>query len=173
VNDWGQRVYGDPCRECGFRWGSGLDSAVTLVAATPATFAELLAGSDGTERHPSLEWSAVDYVCHVGDNFRIWAERLMGIVGGASPQIASYDENELARVRSYASVPLPAALWSLRRAASDWVTAVQASPQTGTVLIHPERGDLTLSDVADANAHDAFHHQRDIELILQAAGHQS
>ena len=30
--------------------------------------------------------SVAEYVCHVGDNLRIWAERLMGVVEGAPPQ---------------------------------------------------------------------------------------
>jgi hypothetical protein len=49
----------------------------------------------------------------------------------------------------------------------DWLHAVEASDQSGVVLVHPDRGQMTLLDVAHANAHDAFHHRWDIGRILQ------
>ncbi len=92
----------------------------------------------------------------------------MGVVGGASPRVGGYDERELARARSYGDIPLPAAMWSLTRSVDDWRSAVERAPATGTVLVHPERGDLTRTDVVLANAHDARHHRADIGRILRA-----
>jgi hypothetical protein len=46
---------------------------------------------------------------------------------------------------------------------------VGQSRRQGTVVVHPERGPLTLGDVVGANAHDAFHHGWDIERILDPA----
>jgi hypothetical protein len=139
-----------------------------LVVDLPDSYAELLADATGNERHPDLGWSVCEYVCHVGDNLRIWAERLMGVVRGASPEVGGYDENELADARNYERIPLPAAMWSLLRSVDDWQTSVELSRRAGVVLAHPERGRQTVSDVVLSNAHDAFHHRWDIVRSLHA-----
>ena len=170
MNDWGASLYGDPCRECGFSWAMSMPDAVSLVAELPFVYGTLLADRSGHEQHPGLRWSVTEYVSHVADNLRIWAERLMGVVGGAPPLVADYDENELAQARHYQGIPMPAAMWSLARSVDDWLEAVETSPDSGVVLVHPERGELTLSDVVLSNAHDARHHQWDIERTLQDLG---
>lgn len=168
MSRWGISVYGDPCRQCGFRWSMGLEGARAHVAGLPAVYGGILAGATGTEQHPDLTWSAGEYVCHVADNLRIWAERLMGAGRGGPTLVVAYDENELARARDYASIALPAAQWSLERAVADWEQAVDQSDAAGVVLVHPDRGGQTLTDVALSNAHDAEHHRWDIERSLGA-----
>ena len=163
---WGPSLYGDPCRECGFHWSASFEQAVTLMAGLPADYGTLLEGASGAERHHDLSWTVAEYVCHVGDNLRIWAERLMGVVRGAPPEVGGYNEGELAQARNYGHIPLAAARWSLERAVDDWLGAVAASTPTGTVLVHPLRGDQTLLDVVRSNAHDAHHHRWDIERSL-------
>ncbi len=76
-----------------------------LIARVPVRYAELLADTDGSQRHPDLHWTAGAYVCHVTDNLRIWAERLAGAALGGSQQVPGYDENLLARARAYERVP--------------------------------------------------------------------
>ena len=165
---WGPSLYGDPCRQCGFAWSIGFDDGVAIVAGLPDAYGGLVSGASGNERHPDLGWSVAEYVCHVADNLRIWAERLVGAVEGDPPEVGGYDENELADARHYESIPLRAATWSLARAAADWVDVVVHPGRTGTVIVHPDRGRLTLADVVRSNAHDAFHHQWDIQRTLQA-----
>jgi uncharacterized damage-inducible protein DinB len=169
VSDWGPTLYGDPCRECGFEWTISSDSAIGLVGTMPRLYAQILANADadGSERDPELQWSVGAYVCHVGDNLRIWAERLEGVCRGASPVVAPYDESLLAAARSYAGVALEAALWSFERAAADWQLAVDDARSAGVVLIHPDRGEQSLDDVVRSNAHDAFHHRWDIQRSLR------
>jgi hypothetical protein len=166
VSEWGTSVYGNPCRGCGFSWATGVDDALSLVSNLPGTYARVLAGASGHERHPELTWSVSAYVCHVGDNLRIWAERLAGIAAGGPPEVGGYDERVLADARNYERIPLPAALWSLSRCVPDWLDEVGRSPRTGIVLIHPERGGQSRTDVILSNAHDAFHHQWDIRRSL-------
>jgi hypothetical protein len=113
-------VYGDPCRECGYDWSIELAEAIRLVAETPRLYAELIGDTDGTARGPGLDWSTGAYVCHVGDNLRIWAERLAGAARGSSTKIAPYDSELLARARQYESIAVEAALWSLGRASFEW-----------------------------------------------------
>jgi hypothetical protein len=168
MSEWGPSVYGEPCEACGFSWKMTVGDAVVLVAEVPATYGRTLIGAIGTERHPDLEWSVSAYVSHVADNLRIWAERLAGIAAGAPPQVAGYDENALARARDYPRIPLQAALWSLSRSVAGWQVAVGQTRHTGIVLVHPERGGQSLSDVVLSNAHDSFHHRWDIERSLRS-----
>ena len=53
------------------------------------------------QRLPDLAWPAVAYVCHVSDNLRIWAERLAGLAAGDTHPVPPYDQDLLARARSY------------------------------------------------------------------------
>lgn len=54
-------------RECSYDWSISARQAVALVADVPARYAEPLAGSNGSQRHPDLGWTAGAYVCHVTD----------------------------------------------------------------------------------------------------------
>lgn len=166
MNEWGRARYGDPCRECGYDWTISQDATIALVTGLPASYAMMLAGSTGSERHPDLAWSVTAYVCHVADNLRIGAERLAGVARGASPRVAAYDENLLADARRYDEMALQAALWSLERAVIDWLDAVEQAKAKQVLLVHPERGELTVSDAVCFTAHDAFHHRWDIERSL-------
>jgi DinB superfamily len=171
VNDWGAATYGDPCRECGFLWGTPIVDAISLVVDLPFDYGSLLSGSSGSEQHPDLTWTVAGYVSHVADNLRIWAERLMGILGGAPRLVGNYDENALAEARRYQDIPIEAATWSLARSVDAWLGSVEASPASGVVMVHPERGELTLSDVVLANTHDALHHRWDIERTIRHLEH--
>lgn len=142
------------------------EDAIRLISNLPSSYAELLAGATGKEQHRDLSWSVGGYVCHVADNLRIWAERLAGVAAGADGAVGVYDNELLATARAYHDIALVAAQWSLGRAVDDWLAAVANSRTTGAVLVHPERGELTLADVACANAHDASHHRWDIQRSL-------
>ena len=161
---WGTSTYGDPCRACGFAWALSIDDASAQMAEVPAAYVGLLAGATGRERHPDLAWSVTAYVCHVGDNLRIWSERLMGVALGAAPEVGGYD------ARDYERIPLESALWSLRMAVDQWLIAVARSRQTEPVLLHPERGRQSVLEVAQSNLHDARHHQWDIATTLRSPG---
>lgn len=169
VNNWGPDTYGDPCRQCLFRWSMSQDEAVELVSGIPAEFSRLLQGVDGRRRHPELEWPVVAYVCHVSDNLGIWAERLAGLALGDVGAVAPYDQDLLAQARRYDDVAMAGALWSLERAAGDWRRAVEMADQVGITLIHPERGENSLLDVVRTNAHDARHHAWDIERTIDGS----
>jgi hypothetical protein len=140
---------------------------MAVVAGAPRRYAELLAGSDGTARHPDLGWNAAGYVCHVTDNLRIWAERLVGAAHGDSRVVQAYDAEVLGRAREYNLVPVGGALWSLQLAASAWLDAVHLAECEAVVLIHADRGEQSARDVVCNNAHDAFHHGWDIQRSLE------
>lgn len=166
MESWGARLYGEPCRECGWSWATVPDDAVGYVRELPTLLDELLLGRTGGERRPDVAWSAGEYVCHVGDNLRLWAERVAGRLAGDEGVVGGYDPDQLARARRYDAIHLPAALWSVRRAAADWVDVLAPALERGLVLTHATRGAQTAADVALNNAHDAHHHVWDISRCL-------
>lgn len=168
VDRWAGARYGDPCRECSFSFSTPVDESLAYLDGVPEEFSALLVGAQGIERHPDLTWSVGSYVCHVGDNLRIWAERLAGSAAGATA-VGAYDDNLLAAARSYPDVPLAAALWSIGRARGDWKVAVAAVSRDAVVVVHRERGEMLLDDIARSVAHDAFHHAWDIRRSLAAS----
>ena len=64
-------------------------------------------------------------------------------------------------------MPLESALWSLERAVSDWLRAVEIALEESVVFIHPERGEQTVLDVSRSNAHDAYHHEWDTRRSIE------
>jgi hypothetical protein len=166
MNTWSEDTYGDPCRECGFSFGISMNAAISTVTAAPERYGRLVTASTGFERHPELGWSVSGYVCHVGDNTRIWAERYAGVVDGPR-EIAPYDENLLATARSYDKVPLVAAMWSLKNAVVQWREIVEEANRRNVVILHPERGELSVLDAVGSNTHDVVHHEWDIRRSLE------
>ena len=90
MKTWGAGFYGDPCRECGYSWSISPEEANALIADAPRRYAELLDGADGNARHPALTWSAKAYVCHVADNLRNWAERIVNASSGGTDGAAPH-----------------------------------------------------------------------------------
>ncbi|MGB7051357.1 MAG: hypothetical protein WBG41_07300 [Acidimicrobiales bacterium] len=171
MDDWSIARYGNPCRDCGYAWSLSVEETVDLVAAQPAAYAETIGDVSGSEHHPDLAWSVTAYVCHASDNLRIWAERLQGVLRGRTNVVGSYDDNRLAMVRGYEAIDVQAALWSLTRAAHDWCLTVRESLDREAIgrpvtLVHPERGQQRLVEIARANCHDVTHHRWDIRRIV-------
>lgn len=166
---WGARLYGNPCRDCGFDWSLTPGEAVAQVEDLPTRYAGLVKGRRGDERHPELAWNVAAYVSHVTDNLRNWAERLAGARLSGARQVRGYDQDLLAQARYYNDVSLAGALWSLQRAADAWVDSVGAALEENVVLEHADRGIQRAEDVARNNTHDAAHHAWDIEQILAYA----
>lgn len=166
MENWGARLYGNPCRDCGYDWSLTPREAVALVGELPARFAEMLEGRHGGERHPELGWTAAGYVSHVTDNLRIWSERLTGARLAGAVHVPGYDPDLLARARRYDEIPAAAALWSLRHAATAWAEALTSALDDEVVLRHAARGTQRAEDVARNNAHDGHHHAWDVGRIL-------
>jgi hypothetical protein len=166
MNEFLRVAYGDPCRECGFEWSVGPATCDAIVSGAPARFNSLLAGQDGSKAHPSLHWNAAAYVVHVADVLRIWSDRIAAVALGASDPVVPYDEDRLGDARGYVRLPLPGALWSLRRAVGDWQAAEQLAETAAVTLAHPEQGPLPLDDVRRIMAHEIEHHVADLILIV-------
>jgi hypothetical protein len=167
MDKWGAPLYGDPCRECGFKWGTGLPAMTSLMRSLPDSIDELVTVATGAERLPELGWNVSGYIAHMTDNTRIWAERLIAVARGADAHVVPYDDNLLAEARRYNDVALQGATWSLRLAVAGWLSAVDEADAAGIVVLHSERGAMGVSDVVASNAHDAYHHHWDLARILR------
>ena len=153
MSAFGRALYGDPCRGCGYHWSTSAAEADAIVAALPAAVDDALVGADGTEVVSGLTWPTAAYVAHIADNLHIWSERLVAVAAGSDAAVASYDQDQLGATRSYTTMPLVSARWSLGRAAT---------------LLHPEQGPLALDDVARMVSHDGFHHVEDLRRVVAA-----
>jgi len=157
------------CPECGFRWDTGVDDAVAMVADSPSLFAQALVLVDPAVSFQSGVWSPVEYLWHMVDVVRIGTERLWTLTVDPEAGVPAWDENDLARVRSYGDLSAKAGVLAYGRAVEDWVkAAADAPPEARTG--HPELGAIGAADVIRGNAHEAQHHLLDIE---QAARHRS
>jgi hypothetical protein len=166
-NAWWRSEYGDPCRECGFDWSQSADDVIVAVEALPDRFAALLDGRTGDEMAVGATWSAKAYVFHVGDNLRIFAERLEGVFAGAPDALAAYDQDRLAEARDYEAMSVQSALWSLRTAVGEWTEAARESLTRPNTYLHAERGELTAAEITRGPGHDAVHHLWDVMRAVQ------
>jgi len=152
------------CRQCGFHWSITPDAAMDLIARVPVRLAEMLADTDGSQRHPDLHWTAGAYVCHVTDRSGL------SLAGArrARRQPAG------ARVRREPARPSPRlragslgrSLVVLECAARDWQEAVHLALARDAVLLHAGMGEQRVADVARNNAHNAHHHACDIRRSM-------
>jgi len=169
VEIWGAALFGQPCRECGFDWTLAAAEAVALIAAAPAEVERRIHNARGDERAAAGGgWSVSEYLSHVGDNLRNWAERVQAARLAGVHEVAGYDPDELARVRGYPAIPIQVALWSLRTSCELWVPVMQAALAEQVVLHHATRGEQRAADIARNNSHDLFHHLWDLDQILHS-----
>ena len=167
---WGAGFYGDPCRECGYSWSISPEDATALILDAPERYAELLAGADGSERHPALTWSVKAYVAHVADNLRNWAERIVSACEAGQTALRPTDQDVVAAARAYEAMPLATALWSMGRSANIWADAMAACAGRDFTFSHPLRGEQSLAELVLTVAHDTAHHEWDIRRSLGTGG---
>jgi hypothetical protein len=160
-------LYGEPCRQCGFRWSITAPEAVSWVRGFEGRARAATCSLTGEERADG--WPVAAYVAHVGDNLRQWSERVQAARLGGRPEVTGYDPDALADARGYASIPLEVALWSASSAAERWADVIEAALHEGVELRHATRGVQRAEDVARNNRHDAYHHIWDIRRIAEAS----
>lgn len=167
VELWGAALFGEPCRECGFGWSITPQQAVAWVRGFEEHARQAAGSLTGDERLDG--WSIAEYVCHVGDNLRQWAERIQAARLAGQRDVAGYDPDALGDARGYASIPLEVGLWSAGNAAERWADVLTAAVDEGVELQHARRGLQRAEDVARNNCHDAYHHIWDIQRIAAAS----
>ncbi|MGI8586809.1 MAG: DinB family protein [Chloroflexia bacterium] len=134
------------------------------LRATPDTIGALLAGCTEEEareaRGGDENWSVVEVVCHLRDAQERAIERMRAMRDEEDPVLPSYDQEQWARERNYATASLAEAWASFLALQAAFVTDLEALPpsaweRTGR---HEEQGRITISSHAlHIISHDAAH----------------
>ena len=150
------------CPDCGFDWDEeSSDILVIQCVSNIAIFGGVLVQIDpAAPVEPGL-WSASRYVWHTVDVLRYGTERLWTISADPTFDVPTWEENEMADVRSYDDLSPLVGLIALVSAADAWRTAACEAPYDVTTP-HPEAGALSAFDVIQRNAHEVCHHLWDV-----------
>jgi hypothetical protein len=136
---------------------------LTALAGAPQAFAELLsvASAETAARRPEpRRWSAAEVVAHLAEHELVLGVRLRMILTAEEPALLPYDQDAWALVGDYIARPAAEslALFGAVRAAN--VALLRRLERAGwqRAGLHPERGRLTVSDIANFTArHDRRH----------------
>lgn len=150
---------------------SSIDTAINVLAATPATLRALLAGLDEVALTvPGAEgWSARDVVAHVAslDPFTLRG-RITAMIEQENPVIPGIDEEETLNASGLRGRPLAELLdaFAAQRALSmDLLRGLREGDLTRRGR-HSVAGDLTVADIVHHKAfHDLLHTRQIISLI--------
>jgi hypothetical protein len=150
------------CPECDFDWDeTRYEDLVGQCMRDVADFGAVLSRIDpAVEVQPGL-WSASRYVWHTVDVLRCGTERFWTLSADPSYGVPTFDENELAEVRTYDGLSPVVGLIALIAAAQSWRTAALEAPHDVDTP-HPEAGSICAFDIAQRNAHEVCHHLWDI-----------
>lgn len=167
MEPWGAMNFGDPCGECGFEWSLAPEEGLAWMADLESHIRSAAGVALGCERLDG--WSVSEYVSHVGDNLRQWAERVQAVRLTHIAAVGGYDPDALAAARGYEQLALPAAIWSAIRSADAWSQVLRDALAEGVELHHATRGLQRAEDIVRNNTHDAYHHVWDIQRIVSVA----
>ena len=155
----------DLCERCGFDLGMPRQDAIAVVAEAPGRFSAIFADGPGEPSVDPERWSAIGYLWHVVDVLRFGTERLWMITLDADHGTRGWDQELLAAGRRYESLSPVVGQYALERAVDEWLRAVDAAPDNGSIE-HPELGLITTDRSIVRNAHEAHHHALDAEREL-------
>jgi uncharacterized damage-inducible protein DinB len=129
----------------------------------PSALADATRGlsEDALRRRPSPDkWAIVEIACHLRDIERIYAERFTKMAHQERPSFWMLDNDRAAEALRYREADLRAVIKEWKRLRDDTIVLLRALPhdswqRTG---LHPERGELTLEQLATVLAsHDRSH----------------
>lgn len=162
----GADEFGDPCRGCRYNWTEPA-AQIQRTHRLVHDALDALTVADFNRSGAGLSWSVGEYICHIGDNERIWAERFAAIDAQTrSVSIAPFDQDLLAAARNYNLIGYASGMWSMRRGFDDFTTTSHEAARRSGILRHPERGALPILDAMRTVVHDCHHHLHDIRRIL-------
>jgi hypothetical protein len=144
---------------------------MTLLAAAPATLAQLLQGAPAEvlSRHPSPgKWSVREIVAHLGDDELVGAYRIRMILSSPGTDIQAFDQDVWATTGRYSeSDPAGAlALFRVLREANLTLLRALRPDEWERYGIHAERGRESVRDIVSYYAGHDVNHFRQIEAIL-------
>jgi hypothetical protein len=126
-----------------------IDSLVTRYAGGPARLEAALAGlsPDEARFRPDPEhWSIHEIVVHLADTDLVAAARIRHLLGEPGATLVAFDQNEWARVMSYASQPLDAAIALFRAVRTSTAAVLRQAPAGAWEYsgMHTQNGPQTL-----------------------------
>ncbi len=95
------------CEECGFDWETSLIDEIRVIGQFPDRVRQLVEGAADTlyERPAPEIWSPNEYVWHMVDAFRQFAEWLHMTRTLDHPTHTTFNGDQMAELRSYADRP--------------------------------------------------------------------
>ncbi len=158
------------CRECGFPYALSplevaerADHALATVREAVAAVPVELRG-----RRPSpAVWSVNAYVAHLAEAAAVIAGRIQAIIARDRPPLASYDQDQTARVGRFDERPADDSLIALRPTVDACTAEIRglAPGSWERMGLHAEAGEVRLSDIAHDLAHELEHHATDIRRV--------
>lgn len=143
------------------------DTARDLIDAFQATPAVLEALVRGTTQEQARAarggdegWSVIEVICHLRDAEEFGLARTEAMRDQDDPFLAGYDQEQLARERTYAAATLTDALAAFSRLRARHIAALEALPAAGWDRPgrHEERGGITIGNhILSLVSHDAVH----------------
>ncbi len=132
--------------------------------STPETLSALLEGvsqkTAQSARGGDEGWSVVEVLCHLRDAEEIGIQRDRKMMEEANPEIAGYDQEELARERVYAAQDLKKALSDFTRMREEHVQLLEklTPAEWERPGNHREVGPITIfGHILHMACHDAIH----------------
>ena len=146
----------------------------TQIVDTLTTFPERLrratAGFDteaARNRPPSGDWSVIELVCHLRDYGEIFNSRLMRALSEDNPRVASYDNEDLAASREYASQDLEQVIIAATRIRTSMLTSISRLTQEDwrRTVQHATWGEPTVEWLLNRCAEHELEHLEEIERL--------
>jgi uncharacterized damage-inducible protein DinB len=140
------------------RWHilSELEGAPAELAALTRDLSEVAL----TRSPASGEWSIIETACHIRDVEQLYAERFTKIAHLDRPRFWAMNNERVATARRYREADLKSVVKEFRQRRTDTLILLRALPhpiwqRTG---IHPERGEMTIEQLATRlGGHDQRH----------------
>jgi hypothetical protein len=133
---------------------------LTALKSGPTILRNLLDAIDSAQPSAEDGWSPVEIVCHLRDAERIALERDRRMHAEDRPQLAAYDQDELAEQTEYKRHDINAALQEFEDVRSRHVAFLTglSGADWDRSGVHEEVGEITIRQhVAHIAAHDPLH----------------
>lgn len=151
------------CDECGYDPGSVADGAIAgVLRDTVATWQKAVAAAKATERPNETTWSAVEYACHTRDVNDLFADRVARMNAEDNPQFASWDGDQAAIDKSYATQDPASVSAEIAAATERAAAAYDAVANWSRTGMRSDGGTFTISSLGHYHLHDVIHHVHDV-----------
>jgi DNA segregation ATPase FtsK/SpoIIIE, S-DNA-T family len=165
----------DVCDECGFEYDELPENQIGRALRTlPAQYGTVLAVDAAMLRaHPIAgAWSALEYACHVRDVLQVQRERVEQALVEDEPSFASMDREERVwrdRYNEQDPIKVEQQLTVASRALADLFDRLTPAQLARTAVYnYPTKAVRTLGWIGRHTVHEARHHLRDMEHVIDA-----